>query len=225
MRRRILLIFSFILAGVPCLRGALEWESVEKVVPSGLETERVEAAFAFRNTGEDPVVILDIKHSCGCMTEELDKEVYEPGESGEIRVAMDLDSLRGEQVKTVRVYTSESPDMPRILTFITDVPVRYDLKPGILAWKFRSEPKVRRASLTFHPGIDPDPGKVRVLVEDRDNTGLAFKSALKKGRHSHHLFVEVLPKKLGTMGHSYLSVFYNHGDDEVLVGEVYLIVN
>jgi hypothetical protein len=159
------------------------------------------------------------------MTEDLDKDVFEPGESGEIRVAMDLDGLRGEQVKTVRVYTSGNPDTPRILTFITDVPVRYDLKPGILAWKFRSEPKVRRASLTFHPGIDPVPARVRVLVEDRDRTGLDFKSALKKGKHSHHLFVEILPEELGTMGHSYLSVFYDHGDWEELIGEVYLIVN
>lgn len=217
--------FGSLFSVLSSLHGALEWESTEEVVPSGLETERVEASFAFRNTGEDPVVILDIKHSCGCMTEELEEEVYEPGESGEIRVAMDLDGLRGEQVKTVSVYTSESPDMPRMLTFITDVPVRYDLKPGILAWKFRSEPKVRRANLTFHPGITPNPGKIRVVVEDRDNTGLAFKAAVRKGKHPHHLFVEVLPKELGTMGHSYLSVFYDRGSGEELVGEVYLIVN
>jgi len=216
---------GFFLHAFSALHGDLKWETTEQVVPSGLETERVEAVFAFRNTGEDPVVILDIKHSCGCMTEDLDKEVYEPGESGEIRVAMDLDGLRGEQVKTVSVYTSENPQTPRMLTFITDVPARYKVRPGILAWKFRAEPKVRRANLSFHPAITPDPGKIRVVVEDRDDIGLAFKAALKKGKHPHHVFIEVMPEELDVMGHNYLSVYYDRGAGEELVGEVYLIVN
>jgi len=224
-RFRCLALTGFSVSAFFPVHGSLEWETTEKVVPSGLDSEHVEAAFPFRNAGEDPVVILDIKHSCGCMTEELEKKVYEPGESGQIRVAMDLEGLQGEQVKTVSVYTSENPEMPKILTFITDVPVRYKLRPGILAWKFRSEPKVRRVNLTFHPGIAPDPDKIRVVVEDRDNIGLVFKTAVKKGKHPHHVFIEVMPEELGLMGHSYLSVHYDRGNGEEWVGEVYLIVN
>jgi len=45
----------------------------------------------FRNTGNEPIEIGDIERSCGCMTPELQKKQLAPGESGLLRVPVELD--------------------------------------------------------------------------------------------------------------------------------------
>lgn len=55
-------------------------------LPSG---KSVSAVFEFSNTGENPLLIKDVKTSCGCNVPEWPKEIIEPNESGEIKIVYD----------------------------------------------------------------------------------------------------------------------------------------
>jgi hypothetical protein len=73
-------------------------------------TERnLNASFAFTNTGESMVTILDIKTSCGCTVAELDKKIYAPGEGGEIKVTYKTKGISDSQTITVLMDDKEKP--------------------------------------------------------------------------------------------------------------------
>lgn len=223
-RHLFILINAYLLCSCLALAG-LDWESTEQVVPCPLGVASIEAVYPFTNTGDEAVVILDIRHSCGCTTTDLKNTVFEPGEQGAITIRMDTKGMKGEQAKTVSIYTSASPDKPEILYLYTDIPVRFELKPAILAWPFRSNPEVRRASLRFHPDIPFSPERIRLVVKETDALGISFQTAVKKGAGPHELAIEVLPGSLGSMGHCTLEVTYLNDDTAEKIGDIYLVVN
>ena len=58
--------------------------------------------FRFINTGASPLMIHDIQSSCGCTSIKWGKHPVKPGESGEIAIVFDPNSL-GRFNKTIRV--------------------------------------------------------------------------------------------------------------------------
>ncbi len=61
------------------------------------------AVFQFTNTGAVPLLIRDVRTSCGCMSVKWKKCPVKPGETGEIKVAFKPNSL-GVFLKTIEVY-------------------------------------------------------------------------------------------------------------------------
>ncbi len=72
-------------------------------IPKGDDGLRV---FKFKNTGNSPLIISDIKRSCGCTTPEFTKEPIMPGEKGEIFVRYDTQRV-GLFNKTLTVYSND----------------------------------------------------------------------------------------------------------------------
>lgn len=65
--------------------------------------------FEFTNTGNAPLVIEDVKSSCGCTVPKKPEEPIMPGETGKIEVKYDTKRV-GPIRKTVTVYSnSEEP--------------------------------------------------------------------------------------------------------------------
>jgi len=66
--------------------------------------------FEFTNTGEAPLVISDVKSSCGCTVPEKPKEPIAPGESGIIKVKYDTNRSTGPFRKAITVSSNaETP--------------------------------------------------------------------------------------------------------------------
>lgn len=63
----------------------------------------VEYEFKFENIGEVPLVISDIKASCGCTTPSWPKEPVEPGAEGTILVKFDSKGKIGQQLKNITI--------------------------------------------------------------------------------------------------------------------------
>lgn len=61
------------------------------------------AVFQFTNTGGVPLLIRDVRTSCGCISVKWKKCPVKPGETGEIKVAFKPNSL-GVFLKTIEVY-------------------------------------------------------------------------------------------------------------------------
>lgn len=63
--------------------------------------------FEFTNTGNEELVISDVKSSCGCTVPEKPKDAIAPGKTGEIKVKYDTKRV-GPIRKTVTVYSNAS---------------------------------------------------------------------------------------------------------------------
>lgn len=71
--------------------------------------EKVGYTFEFKNTGNEPLVLSNVKPSCGCTTPSWTKEPIAPGEMGEIDVEFDSKGKSGTQTKTVTVTANTDP--------------------------------------------------------------------------------------------------------------------
>lgn len=73
--------------------------------------ETVRTTFTVRNTGDDPLEIVNVKTSCGCTAASLDKQTIQPRESVPLNVSFSLRGRSGPQHKTVTVFSND-PEEP-----------------------------------------------------------------------------------------------------------------
>jgi hypothetical protein len=70
------------------------------------EGEILDTVFKFKNTGEVPLVITNVKTSCGCTTPYWPKKPIKPGESDEIKVQFNTNHKPGKQTKTITIHAN-----------------------------------------------------------------------------------------------------------------------
>lgn len=73
------------------------------------DDEFVNTRFKFKNTGTNPLFILNAEGSCGCTVPRWPREPLAPGANGEIYVQFDSHGKRGEIEKTVTVTSNTTP--------------------------------------------------------------------------------------------------------------------
>jgi len=73
------------------------------------EGEIVEHTFTFKNTGTAPLIIRDVKASCGCTIPEWTKEPVQPGQEGKLEVKYNSSGKEGKISKTVTVFANTEP--------------------------------------------------------------------------------------------------------------------
>lgn len=87
--------------------------------------------FSFTNSGNEPLVILNAKGSCGCTVPEWPKDPIEPGQESKIKVRYDT-KRPGKFVKTVTL-TTNAGDENIILTIKGEVKKKEDVPAGVPA--------------------------------------------------------------------------------------------
>ena len=75
--------------------------------------KEVSTIFKFENIGEHPLLISDVRTSCGCTVPEWPKEKIEQGNQGEIKVSYDA-KHPGRFTKTITVFYN-GKDSPKEL--------------------------------------------------------------------------------------------------------------
>jgi hypothetical protein len=107
-------LFSFITVQ------AQEFESSSKMADIEFETEVIDygsimqnsdglKVFTFTNTGNAPLLITNVKSSCGCTVPTYSKEAILPGEKGQIEVKYDTKRL-GAFSKTITVFSNSKQE-------------------------------------------------------------------------------------------------------------------
>ena len=66
--------------------------------------------FTFKNTGNIPLVLTNVRSSCGCTTPSWPKEPIAPGATGEIKVKYNTNSVGGFQ-KTITVFSNAKTEV------------------------------------------------------------------------------------------------------------------
>ncbi len=105
------------------------------------EDGRVTTIFEFKNEGMAPLVLSNVRASCGCTTPKWTREPVEPGQTGQITVTYNPNGRPGGFTKTITV-TSNASEPTTKLTIRGEViprqakPVnRYNVKMGDLSLK------------------------------------------------------------------------------------------
>lgn len=185
-RKSPFLILSLLCAFLPSLQAGLVFEETDITIEAGLLDSKVEPVFRFTNEGTKPVVVLDLKSSCGCTVPQLEKKTYAPGESGEIRAVFTFGGRIGLQRKRVTVMTNDPQTPVHQLVFATTIPQWAEVEPKILRWTLEGEPEPREVRLRIH-----DPERVSVAGDGKD--AQHFEMTRKDGGPGEWVF-SIVPK-------------------------------
>lgn len=85
-----------------------------------IEGEKVAYTFTFKNTGSSNLIVKDVKADCGCTTPQWDKQPVKPGESGKIEVVFNSSGRRGNQFKSIKIFTN-TPEKEYTLAITANV--------------------------------------------------------------------------------------------------------
>ena len=127
-------------AGWPgiCL-GQLAWAETHLKIQAEPEDKEVIGTFSFQNGGSETVTILNVTSSCGCTVAELDRKVYDPGESGSIRATFSVGSRVGTQIKRITVSSDQDGGSSQVLILETRIPEILRVHPKLVLWAGRPE--------------------------------------------------------------------------------------
>lgn len=90
----------------------ISFEEMEYDFGTVKEGKQVKKTFKFKNTGDNTLILINVKGSCGCtVPEDWPKNPIEPGGTGEIKVVFDSQDRVGNVRKNVRVEANTNPSM------------------------------------------------------------------------------------------------------------------
>ncbi len=119
----------------------LVWEKERLDLRAAPQDKNVSVDYKFKNSGEYPVSITQVRPSCGCTVAQSDKKNYLPREEGVIKVTFQFGERVGLQQKEILVSTDDANHPQTVLTLIVDIPKVLDIRPAFLFWQAgRQEP-------------------------------------------------------------------------------------
>lgn len=151
------------------------------------EDEEVEITFKFRNKGDNAVKILGLESACSCLSAELDKAEYKPGEVGTGHASFKVSTFVGRHEKFVTVNTDDPKQPDWQINFILDVPAVVDIKPKNLQWSIGDAPAPKACQVKF---VGNAPMKILKITSTRENVEFDWKE-IKEGRE---YLITVKPK-------------------------------
>ncbi len=80
--------------------------------------EKVEHVFEFENTGNEPLILSDVRTTCGCTAPEWPKEPIAPGKKARLKVVFNSAGKMGMQNKVITVMSNavNNPERVKIVT-------------------------------------------------------------------------------------------------------------
>jgi hypothetical protein len=104
---------------------SMQWiDSVDQDLNKVNEGQVLEISWRFKNVGDVPLVISDVRPGCGCTGAEKPKEPVAPGKEGVIKAQFNTSRYPGTQHKQVYVTSnarSVSGSDEQVLSFTVDV--------------------------------------------------------------------------------------------------------
>ncbi len=96
---------------VRTLDAQADWQGKEIDLGQVKQRAEVVHAFAFTNVGQQPLLIQEVKPSCGCTAVDWTRHPVGPGEKGEIRVRYTASAkITGVDLKHITVLTNTKPN-------------------------------------------------------------------------------------------------------------------
>ena len=88
------------------------------------EGKVVETKISFKNEGKAPLIISDVKTSCGCTAALLSSKLLQPGESGNVKIELDTANREGKLTRTVTIYSNDPQQPNQTITLFVNIEKR-----------------------------------------------------------------------------------------------------
>ncbi len=142
--------FLALLAIAAIARGELKFDKPVQQFHRVPADGHVEAHFAFKNTGTEPVTVRRVKTSCGCTTASLAKNTIGPGETGQIDVKFTFGSRKGPYRKIIAVTLEDKSEIPLDLRVWIHEPLT--VAPALVYWKVGEDGAAKPVQLSVADG-------------------------------------------------------------------------
>ncbi len=139
------------------------------------EDEVVQTTFKFRNKGTKAVKVLGIESACSCLSAELDKAEYQPGEVGTGKAEFKVSTFVGRHEKSVMVMTDDPQQPEWQVNFILDVPAVVDIEPKTLQWWVGDAPIEKTTTVKMS---GDELMKIVKITATRENVEFAWKEII-----------------------------------------------
>lgn len=150
---RLTLFFISIFFSCGLLNSQIVWLNDKINLQAEASDTKAEAVFKFKNEGTYSVTITGISSNCGCTTAEIDKKVYNPGESGEIKAILDFGFKTGLQTEEIIIELDDPSNPNKNLLFNVDIPQLLKISPKRIYW-LKSKPLEERSVLIEATGTE-----------------------------------------------------------------------
>lgn len=119
----------------------------------GQKTSKI---FSFYNIGDKPLIIEEIKNSCGCTAATSSAPEIMPGGSGEIEVTFDSTGRLGRQSKSIYVYSNDPNEKVSKFTINGFIKTVLHISPSSLSFGYVSEGSTPAKTVLIRPeeGVD-----------------------------------------------------------------------
>ncbi len=88
--------------------------------------DKVEYTFNFENSGDAPLIITNIKVTCGCTATDWSREPILPGEESSITVKFNSTGKLNKQNKVISIVSNASNPLPQIKIVANVLPKKKD---------------------------------------------------------------------------------------------------
>ena len=130
-----------------------------------LSGEKTEYRFKFQNQGDKPLIIEEIKVSCGCTAVTVSQKKTPPGKEGEIKVIFDSLGFEGEVLKHIEIYTNDPENSLITLELKAQVQPTVEVSPRDLDF-----------GVIHMSQAKPSDFEGFIMIKDLVNAGLKVKS-------------------------------------------------
>lgn len=106
--KKIVIIALVLVAGIATANAQAKFKFVTETIDYGTVAKGSDGVrvFEFTNVGNEPLVISDVKSTCGCTVPEKPEGPIGPGEKGQIKVKYDTKNKVGPIRKNITVYSN-----------------------------------------------------------------------------------------------------------------------
>lgn len=99
----------------------IQWIDSSKNYGKITEGQKLDVSFRFKNTGDKPLIIIDVKPGCGCTAAEPPKEPVAPGAEGLIKATFNSQGKPGHNSKDIYVEANTKGTKSHTVHFEVDV--------------------------------------------------------------------------------------------------------
>ena len=117
------------------------------------------ARFAFRNVSAQPLKILELKPSCGCLNPRLERKEFAPGEGGEffLRVRAANEKPGPHEYTCQVLYDDGQPREAEVRFKISLPEERVEIRPrSLIVYQFNNQPTTKEITITDFRAVPDD---------------------------------------------------------------------
>jgi hypothetical protein len=169
------------------------------------QQKTADGVFAFTNKGESTFKIVGVKTSCGCTVADIEKKIYAPGESGELKVTYKKSPDVTDGNKTIILVTDEPQNNFYTLSITATHKSAVSIDPYFTKWSINSAPIAKKIHIKI---LDP----YNFHVTDVGTTNENFEASVKTIKAGSEYEVTISPNET-TLKSSATIRFYTDSKD------------